>query len=130
MLTVVTDSRTAVPASICYHDVTMNYETPHYRIRRRELLAETKDLRVSILTLAAGEKIPWHHHSEVDDTFVCLDGPIRIEQRPGDGDVILNSGEKHTVPAARPHQVSGIGDSGCRFVIIQGIGSYDFVPDN
>jgi mannose-6-phosphate isomerase-like protein (cupin superfamily) len=106
----------------------MSHETPHYKIQRRERLSETATLRVSILTLAAGEKVPWHHHNEVDDTFVCLDGPMRVEQPEPDGDVLLNPGERHTVPALRPHQVSGADGGNCRFVIVQGIGTYDYIP--
>lgn len=107
----------------------MSHETPHYKIQRRERLAETEGLRVSILTLAAGEQVPWHHHSEIDDIFVCLEGPMCVKQRGPEEDVVLNPGDKHTVPANRPHQVAGVNGENCRFVIVQGLGTYDYIPD-
>jgi quercetin dioxygenase-like cupin family protein len=52
-----------------------------YRISGHELVAEGADLRVQVLTLAAGECIPWHYHSEITDHMVCLEGPMVIETR-------------------------------------------------
>ena len=34
-----------------------------YVIERREVVAETDTLRVSILTLAEGQEVPWHYHT-------------------------------------------------------------------
>ena len=36
-----------------------------YAIAGRELVAEGADLRVQVLTLAAGQCVPWHYHSEI-----------------------------------------------------------------
>ena len=57
-----------------------------YPLEKRELIAEAAGLRMQILTLAAGQEVPWHWHSEVADTFWCMDGPMVIETRaPRDG---------------------------------------------
>ena len=32
-----------------------------------ERIMEGQDMRASILTLAAGQSIPWHYHSEITD---------------------------------------------------------------
>ena len=45
-----------------------------YTIAGRELVAEGTDLRVQVLTLAAGQCVPWHYHTEISDSFVCLEG--------------------------------------------------------
>ena len=45
-----------------------------YPLAGREIVAEGADLRVSVLTLAAGQEVPWHYHNEVTDSFVCLKG--------------------------------------------------------
>ena len=34
-----------------------------YTIAGREMIANTPDLRVQILTLTEGQEIPWHHHA-------------------------------------------------------------------
>jgi hypothetical protein len=47
----------------------------------RELVAEGADLCVQVLSLAAGQCVPWHYHSEVSDSFVCLEGPMVVETR-------------------------------------------------
>ena len=98
-----------------------------YHIEGRQLIAETADLRVQILTLAAGEEIPWHYHTEVTDSFICLEGPMLVETRAPRHDHRLTVGERCEVPANTAHRVSGTGGSACRFVIVQGIGAHDFI---
>jgi quercetin dioxygenase-like cupin family protein len=99
-----------------------------YSISAREMLAETADLRVQILTLAAGECIPWHYHTEVADTFVCLDGPMVVITKNPDTEHELNPGETCKVPVRKAHKVTGKAGGPCRFVIVQGIGRHDFLP--
>ena len=104
-------------------DVTRGYE-----IEKRELVAEAAGLRVQILTLAAGQCVPWHLHSNIADTFVCLDGPMAVRTREPAGETVLRPGETCAVPARVPHYVSGTNGGPCRFLIVQGVGKYDFVP--
>src|SRR6516164_561985 len=52
-----------------------------YTIAGHELVAEGADLRVQVLTLAAGQCVPWHYHTEISDSFVCLEGPMVVETR-------------------------------------------------
>jgi quercetin dioxygenase-like cupin family protein len=49
-----------------------------YTIQRRQEVARTDGLKVQILTLAAGEEIPWHSHSIIDDDFFCMEGPMVV----------------------------------------------------
>ena len=100
-----------------------------YKIKRRERLATAEGLRVSILTLAAGEEVPWHSHSIIDDDFFCMDGPMQVETRRPEGLQILQPGETFKVPLGQPHRVSGRAGGPCRFMIVQGVGRYDFVPE-
>ena len=46
-----------------------------------ERVMEGADMRASVLTLAAGECVPWHYHSTITDSFVCLEGPMEVETR-------------------------------------------------
>ncbi|MBT5895848.1 MAG: hypothetical protein HOH61_08095, partial [Rhodospirillaceae bacterium] len=43
-------------------------------IAGRESVMEGADMRVTVLTLAEAECIPWHYHTEITDSFVCLEG--------------------------------------------------------
>ena len=52
-----------------------------YTIAGRELVMQIPDLRVQILTLGDGEKIPWHYHTTVSDAFVCVEGITVVETR-------------------------------------------------
>ena len=55
-----------------------------YDIEGREVIAAVKGLRTQILTIGPDQCVPWHHHSEVTDTFFCIDGPMQIETRNPD----------------------------------------------
>jgi quercetin dioxygenase-like cupin family protein len=99
-----------------------------YKIAGRETVAEGADLRVTILTLAAGECVPWHFHSEISDSFVCMEGPMVVETRAPRATHLLEAGQFCKVDAKVAHYVHGKDDGPCRFMIVQGVGVYDFMP--
>ena len=80
----------------------MTQEQP-YELESREVVAETPDLRVSILTLAAGQCVPWHYHSEVTDTFFCMEGPMVVQTQGGRKKAELAAGESYEVPHRTAH---------------------------
>ena len=81
-----------------------------------------------VLTLATGQEVPWHWHTNVSDTFFCMAGPMVIETRAPRELVELKPGETHVVPAKRAHRVTGKGNGPCKFGLLQGVGTYDFNP--
>ncbi len=99
-----------------------------YVIERRETVAETDTLRVSILTLAEGQEVPWHYHSEIADMFFCLEGSLSVETRAPRAHHLLEVGESCTVPKMTAHRVTGKDGARARFLIVQGMGTYDFRP--
>lgn len=98
-----------------------------YTVASVDIVAELPELVVSVLTLAVGQDIPWHYHSEVTDTFFCLSGCVSI-RHDADKEIRLGPGESCEIPPGMPHRVAGSNNEGCRFLIVQGIGKYDFVP--
>jgi len=100
----------------------------NYPIAGREVIADGTDLRVQVLTLDAGQSVPWHYHSEITDSFVCLEGPMVIETRAPRGTYRLEPGQRCAVPPKTAHYVHGEANGPCKFVVIQGVGVYDFVP--
>ena len=100
-----------------------------YKIKKHQRLAVVDDLRVSILTLAEADEVPWHRHTNIDDDFFCMEGPMKIETRQPEGTRILQPGETFKVAAGQPHRVSGLNNGGCKFMIMQGVGKYDFDPE-
>lgn len=103
-------------------------EDQRYTIEDRQWIAETPDLRVQILTLANGQEVPWHYHTAVTDTFICLEGPMVVQTRTADADHELQPGDGCTVPPHTAHRVAGKNGGRCRFVIVQGVGKYDYIP--
>jgi quercetin dioxygenase-like cupin family protein len=97
-------------------------------IEHRELVAEGADLRVQVLTLAHGQCIPWHYHSEITDSFVCLEGPMVVETRAPRTSHVLEPGQRCAVAPKTAHYVHGKDGGRCKFLIVQGVGVYDFVP--
>ncbi|MGI9381945.1 MAG: cupin domain-containing protein [Methyloligellaceae bacterium] len=98
-----------------------------YEIEHRELVAEGADLRVQVLTLAAGQCVPWHYHSEITDSFVCLEGELVVETRAPRATHLMGPGERCTVGPNTTHTAHGKDDGPCKFMIIQGVGVYDFM---
>jgi quercetin dioxygenase-like cupin family protein len=99
-----------------------------YELAGRELVAEGVDLRVQVLTLAAGQSVPWHYHSETTDHMVCLEGPMVVETRAPRQTHLLNKGDRCAVPPKTAHYVHGVDGGPCQFLIVQGVGVFDFVP--
>ena len=97
-------------------------------IAARESVMEGEDMRVSVLTLAENQCIPWHFHTEITDSFVCLEGPMVVETRAPRAEHILGPGERCEVPPNVAHYVHGVNDGAFKFLIIQGVGVYDNIP--
>ena len=99
-----------------------------YDIAHRETVAEGADLRVQVLTLAEGQCVPWHYHSAITDSFVCLEGPMVVETRAPPAVHVLQPGQRCAVGPKTAHYVHGKDDGPCKFLIVQGVGVYDFMP--
>ena len=99
-----------------------------YEVERRARHAERPGFRINELQLSPTQKVPWHYHSNVQDTFYVLEGRIRVFMREPKQDVLLAPGQTFTLAPGRPHLVINAGDTSATFLILQGIGEYDFVP--
>ncbi len=92
-----------------------------------ERVMEGADMRASVLTLTAGQCVPWHYHSEISDSFVCLEGPMVVETRAPRAVHELRPGERCAVPPNTAHYVHGKDGGPCKFLLLQGVGVYDNV---
>ena len=99
-----------------------------YDVERRAIHAERPGFRINELQISKTQKVPWHYHHKVKDTFYVLEGRIRIFMRDPKEDVQLGPGETYTVPPGRPHLVANAGETSATFLVLQGVGEYDFVP--
>lgn len=99
-----------------------------YPAEERVTIAEAPNLRVRLLTLAQGECVPWHYHTAITDTFFCMQGPLKVTTRDPDDVHVLEAGGTLAVGPGTAHQVEGVDGGRCRFMIVQGVGPYDYVP--
>lgn len=84
--------------------------------------------RITELQLSARQKVPWHYHNYIQDTFYVIGGQLRLFLRDPKQEVRLQAGETFSVPAGRPHLVTNGGEGPVNFLVLQGVGEYDFVP--
>jgi mannose-6-phosphate isomerase-like protein (cupin superfamily) len=99
-----------------------------YEVERRVTHAARPGFRINELQISPKQKVPWHFHSNVRDTFYVLAGSIRVFLREPKEEVRLGPGESYTVEPRRPHLVVNGGETSATFLVLQGIGEYDFVP--
>jgi mannose-6-phosphate isomerase-like protein (cupin superfamily) len=64
------------------------------------VVAEMNDYQFKLVKLE-GDFI-WHDHKDTDETFIVLEGELRIDLR--DGAVTLNAGEMFVVPRGVEHK--------------------------
>ena len=102
-------------------------------VDRMEYHAERPGFRITELQLSADQKVPWHYHTHVQDTFYVLQGTLRIFLRDPKEEVRLAPGETYAAAPGRPHLVTNANrDSPNDAVVLLVLqaGEYDFVPLN
>ena len=99
-----------------------------YEVERRAYHAERPGFRISELQISATQTVPWHYHNWIQDTFYVIEGHIRLFLREPKQEVRLGPGETYSVAPGRPYLVSNGGETSATFLVLQGIGEYDYVP--
>ena len=99
-----------------------------YEVERRQYHAERPGFRITELSISPKQKVPWHYHSKVRDTFYVIEGQLRLYLQNPKEEVRLGPGDSYSIAPRRPHLVTNGGDASATFLVLQGIGEYDFVP--
>jgi quercetin dioxygenase-like cupin family protein len=99
-----------------------------YEVERRARHAERPGFRISELQISPTQRVPWHQHTDIQDTFYVLQGQLRLFLRDPKEEVRLGPAETYSVRPGRPHMVTNAGDTSATFLVLQGIGEYDYVP--
>ena len=99
-----------------------------YEVERRARHAERPGFRISELQIGPTQQVPWHYHNNVQDTFYVLEGRLRIFVRDPKEEIQLGPGETYSVRPGRAHLVTNGGQTSATFLVLQGIGEYDYVP--
>jgi quercetin dioxygenase-like cupin family protein len=96
-------------------------------IEEVSVLVNSNGVRVVEFSLASGASGPMHSHSNVFEYCYCLEGLLSIDIEGEPSHVTLSLGEKIQIPVGKVHRVAGGGSSSSRFLVVQGIGDFDFV---
>jgi quercetin dioxygenase-like cupin family protein len=99
-----------------------------YEVERRAQHAARPGFRISELQLSPTQTVPWHFHNKVSDTFYVLTGEMRLFLQDPKQEVRLKPGETFVAVPGRPHLVTNAGQTSLTFLVLQGIGEYDYVP--
>lgn len=103
-------------------------EGGHYEVERRAEHATRPGFRIREIQLSPTQDVPWHFHSRIQDTFYVLQGALRIFLGEPPTEVRLGPGQTCSVEPGRPHRVTNDGTGSAVFLVLQGLGEYDYVP--
>lgn len=101
---------------------------PSYEVERSARHAGRPGFHITELQISPTQKVPWHYHTNVQDTFYVLQGRICVSLRDPEEQVRLGRGETYAVRPRRPHLVTNAGEGSAIFLVLQGFGEYDFIP--
>jgi quercetin dioxygenase-like cupin family protein len=99
----------------------------NYSVKNIEMVAKGIDVQARIFTLAPGEVIPWHRHSESTDHYFVLRGTLTINTRTPDDQQTFEIGGRYKITPGTIHLISNRGTTDCLFLLLQGVGKYDFI---
>ena len=99
-----------------------------YAVERRARHAERPGFRINELQISPTQQVPWHYHNHIQDTFYVIEGHITIFLREPEEEIRLCPCDTYSVEPRRPHLVTNGGDGSATFLVLQGVGEYDYVP--
>ena len=99
---------------------------PSYTVKDVELVMAGAQVQARVFTLAPGDSIPWHYHSEITDHYFVLRGTLIIKTRDPDREHELEIGDRHQIVPGTAHLLSNRGATDCQFLLLQGVGKYDW----
>jgi quercetin dioxygenase-like cupin family protein len=100
---------------------------PNYTVKDVEIVVAGKDVQARVITLAAGDSIPWHYHTETTDHYFVLRGSLTIATRNPNEEHELGIGDRHRIMPGTAHLLSNRGTTQTQFLLLQGVGNYDWV---
>ena len=98
-----------------------------YEVERRAHHVVRPGFRITEMQISPTQTIPWHYHTEAQDTFYVINGTIRVLTREPEEEVSLTAGKTYSVRPGRPHLVVNAGGTSAVFLVLQGMGKHDFV---
>ena len=98
-------------------------------MKREEVILQTTDVKVRLMSLEPGEGNAWHRHTEITDTMFGIAGEVVVRCADPEEEIVLSPGVRCTVTPGRLHRVENpLVSRTSQYLLIQGVGSYDFIP--
>ena len=91
-----------------------------------EVILKTDEIRIRVMVLAPREIADWHYHTQVTDLIFCLTGTIVVRMQNPATEMRLAPGERSSVETGRIHRLENCVDFEASYLLIQGVGKYDF----
>ncbi len=98
------------------------------RVKETATIINENGVRVIEFLIDPESRGAWHYHSYLSESCYCLKGLLSIDIE-GSKTTILQPGEKCEVAAGVRHRVYNEAQIPCAFLVIQGIGEYDFIKN-
>jgi quercetin dioxygenase-like cupin family protein len=95
-------------------------------MQEAEVIVKTDNVRVRVMTLSPRELADWHYHTQVTDDIFCLEGRILVRMQEPDEEIHLSPGQRVRIEPGRNHQLENLNVEGAAYLLVQGIGMYDF----
>jgi len=95
-------------------------------MKESEVIVKTDTVRVRIMSLAPREIADWHYHTEVTDNIFCLTGTILVRLKEPEEEHKLTPGGRCQIKTGRKHQLENLTEGEATYLLVQGIGKYDF----
>src|SRR4029450_6988732 len=99
-----------------------------YEVERRARHAERPGFPISERQLSPTQQAPRHYHTKNEAPFCGREAGAGLSRREPKEDVRLKPGETYAVRPGRAHLVTTSGQGSAVFLVLQGIGEYDYVP--
>ena len=93
---------------------------------QREDLIALDNAKVASIELAIGEESPWHYHTEVIETVICLHGDISLQCRKPVENTLLKPGQRYKINPLHEHRLVNTGNGVATYLLVQS-GRYDFI---
>jgi len=95
-------------------------------MKETEIILKTDSVRVRIMSLEPREVAGWHYHTEVTDDIFCLTGTIIVRIKEPKEEYRLGPGQRCQIHTGRIHQLENLDDTEANYLLVQGLGRYDF----
>jgi quercetin dioxygenase-like cupin family protein len=102
-------------------------KTLNYQVKNIDPVITGSDVRARLFTLAPGDAIPWHYHREAADHYFVLQGELTVSTRRPEETQTVGVGCNYRIAPGKPHLIANRSAADCQFLLLQGIGKFDWV---